>query len=91
MTWAIDTFGGRSVKKDFALYSNIIFTNGDLDPWRTGGVMNPINDNIVVRVIEGGAHHLDLRSPNKDDPQDVTDARKLVTDTITKWLDAWKL
>jgi hypothetical protein len=38
MTWVLDTFGGRNVKKDFSLYSNIIFTNGDVDPWKAGGV-----------------------------------------------------
>lgn len=49
--WALDTFGGRNVKKDFLHVSNIIFSNGDLDPWRAGGVMTPINDKIVVKVI----------------------------------------
>lgn len=66
--WALDTFGGRNVKKDFMHTSNIIFSNGDLDPWRAGGVLTTINDDIVVRLIKGGAHHLDLRSPNPADP-----------------------
>jgi hypothetical protein len=26
--WALDYFGGRNVSKDFASYSNIVFTNG---------------------------------------------------------------
>ncbi len=64
------------------LSSNIIFSNGDLDPWRAGGVLTPVNDRIVVRLIKGGAHHLDLRSPNPADPQDLTDARTLFTTTI---------
>lgn len=55
--------------------SNIIFSNGDLDPWRAGGVLTNINPNIVVRLIQGGAHHLDLREPNAADPADVTAAR----------------
>ena len=73
--WALDTFGGRNVKKDFLHASNIIFSNGDIDPWRAGGVLTDINPNIVVRLIKGGAHHLDLREPNQDDPEDVTNAR----------------
>jgi hypothetical protein len=26
--WALDFFGGRDVSKDFASYSNIVFSNG---------------------------------------------------------------
>ncbi len=90
-TWAIDTFGGRNVKKDFYYASNIIFTNGDLDPWSTGGVTTNINNNIYVKVIKGGAHHLDLRSPNDLDPQDVTDTRAEVTELINQWIATWRL
>jgi hypothetical protein len=28
-----------------------------------------------VKVIHGGAHHLELREPNEADPQDTKDAR----------------
>lgn len=31
--WALDYWGGRNPKKDFASLSNIIFSNGALDPW----------------------------------------------------------
>lgn len=44
MNWAIDNFGGRNTKKDFLHSSNIIFSNGNLDPWISGGVTQPIND-----------------------------------------------
>jgi len=81
--WALDTFGGRNTKKDFNHVSNIIFSNGDLDPWRAGGVVNDIgNAEIIVRMIKGGAHHLDLREPNEADPEDVTNARTEFTAAI---------
>jgi dipeptidyl-peptidase-2 len=70
----LDTFGGRNPNKDFMNYENIIFTNGDLDPWRAGGLLHPIpgNDEIEVRVLKGSAHHLELREPNDEfDPADV--------------------
>ena len=35
--WALDFFGGRNPKKDFNRCSNIVFFNGELDPWKTGG------------------------------------------------------
>lgn len=89
--WALDTFGGRNSKKDFMHASNIIFSNGDLDPWRAGGVLNDIgNPNIVVKVLKGGAHHLELRSPNDADPQEVKDARTQFATLIQKWVDDYK-
>jgi hypothetical protein len=70
--WAINTFGGSNFdntkqQKDFAMYSNIIFSNGELDPWRGGGVTQLANLNLPFFVIKGGAHHLDLRLPNEVD------------------------
>jgi len=36
--WALREFGGWDVKQDLKSYSNIVFSNGELDPWRAGGV-----------------------------------------------------
>ena len=66
--WALDYFGGRNVAKDFAGSSNIIFSNGDLDPWHAGGVLENSMVNNVVIYIKNSAHHLDLRLPNVADP-----------------------
>jgi lysosomal Pro-X carboxypeptidase len=54
--------------------------NGDLDPWRIGAVLCDLgNPKIVVRLLNGGAHHLELRESNEADPQDVKDARTQFT------------
>lgn len=76
--WVLDNFGGRNPNKDFLHTSNIIFTNGNLDPWRAGGLMHPIpgNSDIYVKILNGGAHHLELRLPNDEfDPIDVKNVR----------------
>ncbi|KAL1438563.1 hypothetical protein MTO96_047922 [Rhipicephalus appendiculatus] len=75
-------FGGRNI----AAASNIIFSNGDLDPWSAGGVLETISDSLIAIYMEGAAHHLDLRSSNPADPESVVKARALEKKYITKWL-----
>lgn len=36
--FALDYFGGRDVNLDWSSISNIIFSNGNYDPWSMGGV-----------------------------------------------------
>ena len=91
--WALDTFGGRNPNRDFLHASNIVFTNGNLDPWRAGGLLHdlPKNKDVTVLVLKGGAHHLELRLPVDDaDPQDVKDARVLILGKIQDWIAEWK-
>lgn len=65
--WALRTFGGYNITRDFHGQSNIIFSNGEFDPWRAGGVNEYINLDIPVFLISNGAHHLDLRLPQPSD------------------------
>lgn len=41
--WALDYFGGMNPEKDFMKTSNIIFSNGELDPWHAGGVLTNVS------------------------------------------------
>lgn len=67
--------------------SNIIFSNGLMDPWSGGGVLRTPNDKITVIIIPDTAHHLDLRESNPNDPASVISARLKEKQTIKKWLE----
>lgn len=66
--------------------SNIVFSNGLLDPWSGGGVLRTNNDKIRIVIIPDSAHHLDLRAKNSNDPLSVDYARKLHLDSIREWI-----
>jgi len=69
------------------MFSNIIFSNGDLDPWRAGGVYDYVGLNLPVYVIKGGAHHLDLRLPNPvDKGTDVEFVREREANLLEIWI-----
>ena len=86
--WALRYFGGFDIDKDFLAATNAIYSNGELDPWRAGG----LNANVtadgsgIALYIEAGAHHLDLRPPNDEDPATVTNARNIEMANIKAWI-----
>jgi len=84
--WALNEFGGWDVKKDLVGYSNILFSNGLLDPWHAGGVLVNITDSVTSIIIDRAAHHLDLRNPNPADPPSVVTAREIESQAIAKWI-----
>lgn len=77
-TWVWDYFGGLDINWDFKDVTNVIFTNGQLDPWRAGGLNVNVTENwgSIALIIDDAAHHLDLRLPNDEiDPDSVKQAR----------------
>lgn len=57
-----------------------------LDPWSGGGVLRSTNDKIQIVIIPEGAHHIDLRSANANDPGSVTFARAKYVESIRYWI-----
>jgi len=61
-------------------------SNGDLDPWSAGGVLQSPAPSLVSIVIENAAHHLDLRASNPADTEAVTATRRKEKAIVKRWL-----
>lgn len=82
---AITQYGAQKLETA----SNIIFSNGLLDPWSGGGVLRTFSDQVDVILIPEGAHHLDLRATDKLDPASVKMARKFHMKKFREWISAF--
>ncbi|CAP20456.1 Protein CBG23655 [Caenorhabditis briggsae] len=94
MKWTTANWNIDAVKTlygyDLSGSSNLILTQGHLDPWSGGGYkVDQTNTarGIYVMEIPGSAHHLDLRQPNTCDPNTVVNARYQIVQILKCWVD----
>ena len=80
--------GIHTILQDSAcvVYWLVFHSNGHLDPWSGGGVLQSVSPSLVAMVIHDGAHHLDLRAATSADPCDVIAARSLERQFISQWI-----
>jgi len=85
--WATTLYGGWAGVR---AASNIFFSNGQLDPWKGGGVTTNVTTDrdVVAMVIAGCGHHMDLMFSNPLDPPSVKEAREAEKAYIAKWCKA---
>ncbi|XP_064479463.1 lysosomal Pro-X carboxypeptidase-like [Ornithodoros turicata] len=81
-----NTYGGKHIQAA----SNIIFSNGNLDPWSGGGILESISETLVALTVEDGAHHYDLRAAHPDDSDSVRAVRAKEKEYIRLWLDQYR-
>ncbi|XP_021718453.1 lysosomal Pro-X carboxypeptidase-like isoform X2 [Chenopodium quinoa] len=86
--WITTEFGGHDFKTTWKNSgSNIIFSNGLLDPWSGGSVLQNVSESLVALVTEEGAHHLDLRASTPNDPDWLVQQRVSEIRLIKGWID----
>jgi len=76
-------YGGRALAKAM---SNVVFSNGDMDPWMPGGVAESPSESLVALLVEGGGHHLDLMFSNSADPDSVRAVRQAEAEQMRQWI-----
>jgi len=88
--WVTTNFGGDLLPSGITnlVGSNIVFSNGQLDPWSSGGVVTSpdLLRDMVSIVIPNAAHHLDLRGPNQADYPELLNAREIEIAFIEQWI-----
>lgn len=81
--WARVVLGGKRLTGA----SNIVFSNGQQDPWHPGGILVNISDTVVAVLIKNGAHHIDLMfsDPADADYPDIQAARDFERREMHRW------
>lgn len=69
--------------------TNVVFSNGRLDPWSEMGVVDQqqAGPGVSVIMMDQAAHHLDLFFEHPLDPPDVLNARKVEMHMVEAWVD----
>eukprot|EP01098_Paradermamoeba_levis_P003215 TRINITY_DN1493_c0_g5_i1.p1 TRINITY_DN1493_c0_g5~~TRINITY_DN1493_c0_g5_i1.p1 ORF type:complete len:521 (+),score=181.73 TRINITY_DN1493_c0_g5_i1:48-1565(+) len=94
--WVFDTqsridetnvyYGGNQLPRSGP--TNILFVNGNIDPWHSLGVLTPPSPLISTILIDGTAHCANILPAREDDRESLKEARKKTSAQIGSWLEA---
>lgn len=79
--WIDIDYGGLNIQSA----TNLIYSNGLLDPWWSGGVLRNFSGSYAIE-LPLGAHHLDLFFATASDPPDARSARQFEKEQIKLWI-----
>ncbi|VDK56834.1 unnamed protein product, partial [Anisakis simplex] len=66
--------------------TNVVFPNGNIDPWHVLGLYSSKNPSVVPILINGTVHCQDMYEESRYDPPSLVKARKIIASNIDKWL-----
>ncbi|KAK3907645.1 Putative serine protease K12H4.7 [Frankliniella fusca] len=67
--------------------TNVIFVNGNIDPWHALGIVSNISDQAPAILVDGGSHCADMNAPNPTyDTSDITNAHQKIHEFVRKAL-----
>ncbi|KAL0732137.1 hypothetical protein Bca4012_028231 [Brassica carinata] len=89
--WVTAYYGIQDVKLILQRFgSKIIFSNGLLDPYSVGGILEDISATIVALTAPEGSHCRDIVLKNIDDPEWLMLQRKKEIEIIESWITSYK-
>ncbi|GMS89002.1 hypothetical protein PENTCL1PPCAC_11177, partial [Pristionchus entomophagus] len=93
--WKVEMLGVNAVATEYGYswngVTNVILTNGELDPWRAGGVQySDQSRRLFATQIINSAHHFDLRQPNTCDPSNLPWIRYQAVKAMWCFIDSGK-
>ncbi|XP_037040840.1 putative serine protease K12H4.7 [Bradysia coprophila] len=66
--------------------TNVYFTHGSIDPWRTMGIQSDLNDRAPADVIPGASHCADLYSISPDDSPKMREVKERIFSLVKLWI-----
>lgn len=66
--------------------TNVVFTHGELDPWRTIGVLDDLNESSPAIIIPDASQAQDLSALSENDSQELQDAKLRIVSVIQYWI-----
>lgn len=82
--WIAASTGGGP--RGLAAVTRVVYSNGDLDPWSSGGVRSSLGPETVAVDIPEGGHHADLFFAHPEDPPSLIAARVTTMALVRDWI-----